>query len=305
MKKMLSAAGYAILKGVLHLVALLPFGILYGVADIIFVLIFYVVRYRRKLVDRNLATCFPAKSDKERARIARQFYRNFADYIVETIKLLHISDKAMARRFTFTNTEILDRLIAEKRSTVAYFSHCFNWEWAPSVSLHLHTYNNKEGGVELAQIYRPLRNKRFDKLMLQVRSRFGSLSIPKATALRTFVQWRREGIVSVTGFMSDQKPSHGDTVHVVQFLNRPTAVITGTETLARRMSMAAVYWDMHKVRRGHYRIDIRLMSENAADTAEFELTDSYFAMLQQTIERNPAIWLWTHNRWKHPIPNQQ
>ena len=296
--------GFALLKALLHLVALMPFWVLYGLADVLNLLIYRVVRYRRKLVRKNMALCFPDKPEGELRHIERAFYRNFADYIVETIKLLHISDKQIEKRMQFTNIGELQRLLAEKRSVVAYFAHTGNWEWAPSVTLHCP--EAIAAGDVMCQIYRPLRNARFDALMLKVRSRFGSVSIPKALTLRRLLEYRRAGTVTVTGFMSDQKPSHGDTIHIIDFLNRPTAVITGTESLARRLGMACIYWDMHKPRRGHYVIDIKLMAEDASTTHPFELTNSYFAMLQETIERNPAIWLWTHNRWKNsPAPQTQ
>ena len=294
--KAMGAVGFGCVSGFAHLTALLPFWALYGIADVIYVLLYYVARYRRKMVRRNLTACFPHKSQQELKAIERQFYRNFADYIVETIKLLHISDREIKRRMQFGNIEILQQLLDRKRSVVAYFAHTFNWEWAPSVTLHCP--RQIERGDVMCQIYRPLRNERFDKLMLKIRSRFGSVSVPKALALRKLLEYRREGVTTVTGFMSDQKPSHGDAIHIVDFLNRPTAVITGTETLARRMGMAAIYWDTVKLSRGHYRIDIKLMAEDASKTAEYELTDRYFKLLEETIRRNPAIWLWSHNRWK-------
>lgn len=288
---------FPVLEFLLKALARLPFWILYGMADVLFLLIYYIARYRRKLVRKNLAACFPDKSANELRKIERKFYRNFADYIVETIKLLHISDEQMLRRMEFEGLDVVRELMDNGRSIVAYFSHCGNWEWAPSITLHC----PKEiaDGDAFCQIYRPLRNERFDALMLRIRSRFGSISIPKRTTLRRLLELKREGRVSITGFMSDQKPSHGDAVHIIEFLGRPTAVITGTEQLANRLKMAAVYWDMSKPRRGHYRITVRLMTENAAEVPPMQLTDSYFRMLEETIRRQPSIWLWTHNRWKN------
>lgn len=276
--------------------ALLPLGVLYVLADIIRFVLYYIVRYRRKMVRANLAACFPDLSEKERRRIERQFYRNFADYMVETVKLLHISDAEMSRRMVFENVELMDRLNSEGRSIVVYFGHIGNWEWAPSVTLH--TAAGAHSSVRYAQIYRPLRNKAFDALMLRLRGRFGSVSIPKAMALRTLLSWKRENIVSTTGFMSDQKPSHGDPAVEVNFLGRQTAFISGTETLASKLSMAAIYWDMEKIKRGHYRITCRLLTDNAASVRHGELTRAYAAMLEESILRDPAIWLWSHNRWK-------
>ncbi len=134
--------------------------------------------------------------------------------------------------------------------------------------------------------------------MLGIRSRFGTLSIPKSTAFRTLLRLRRSGIRTVTGFMSDQKASHGDPTLPLRFLGRTTSFITGTETLARKTGNAAVYLDMHKLGRGHYRLTVRLLSENVALEPAGSVTSRYAAMLEETIRRNPSIWLWSHRRWK-------
>lgn len=277
--------------------ARLPLGVLYVASDIIWPVLYYVARYRRRVVRANLAACFPEKSHSELLTIERGFYRNFTDYVVETLKLLHISDDEMRRRMEFENVELIDSLTAEGRSIAVYFGHTGNWEWAPSVTLH--TAAKPSPTMVYAQVYRPLRNAAFDALMLRVRSRFRSVSIPKAVVLRTLLGWKRDGALSVTGFMSDQKPSHGDPAVVVDFLGRPTPFISGTETLTRKLGMAAIYWDMYKSSRGHYRIVCRLIARNVADTEPHEVTSRYAQMLEETVRRNPAIWLWSHNRWKN------
>jgi len=284
------------LSWMVKLAARLPFWFLWGIADVLYFMIYHVARYRRRLVDCNLACCFPDMSDARRGVIRRRFYRNFADYIVETVKLAHISDAAMRRRFTFSNVELMDGYLASGRSVVAYFSHCGNWEWAPSVTLHTRLQPGRD--AEFCQVYRPLRSAAFDSLMLRLRSRFGSVGFPKRTVLRDLLRYRQRGMPTVTGFMSDQKPSHGDPDYTVNFLGRPTRVITGTETLARRLGSAVVYWDMHKLGRGRYHIDVRLISDDPAALPGHEVTDRYFAMLEETVRRRPDIWLWSHNRWK-------
>lgn len=284
------------LKFAVRLFAMLPMWILWGIADIIFVVLYYVVRYRRRLVDYNLVTSFPQMDARSLRGVRRRFYRNFADYIVETVKLAHISDSAMRRRFTFSGVEQVDALLRGGRSVVAYFSHTGNWEWAPSVTLWSQMQAGRD--AEFCQVYRPLRSRSFDRLMLWLRGRFGSVSYPKRTVLRDLLRLRAAGMPSITGFMSDQKPSHGDAVHIVPFLNHDTQVITGTETVARRLGMAVVYWDMHKVGRGRYHIDIRLICDDPSQMPEHAITDTYFAMLEETIRRRPDIWLWSHNRWR-------
>ncbi len=277
---------------------MLPLSLLYVFSDIVFFFLYHIIRYRRRVVEDNLRKTFADKNDEERRTIARQFYRNFADYIFETIKLLHISDREMSKRMVFDDTSVLDDLASNGTSVAVYFSHCGNWEWAPSITLHSHP----EGvDVDYCQIYRPLANTAFDSLMLRVRSRFGSISIAKSNTLRKLLELKREGKVTVTGFMSDQKPSHGDPTLPLMFLRRPTAFITGTETLARKLKMGAIYWDMYKESRGHYRIVTRLIAANVAETEQGSVTRTYASMLEKTILRNPSIWLWTHKRWKKPV----
>lgn len=280
-------------------VARLPFGALYAVSSVAAAALYHVVRYRRNVVRDNLKACFPDADGKWIKNVEKRFYLNFTDNVVETLKLLHIKDATMAARMEFRNTEIIDRLLSQGKSIVVYFGHFFNWEWAPSVSLH--TTEKPSDKFVFAQVYRPLRSKAFDGLMLGLRSRFDSESIDKSRTLRRLIELQRSGRISITGFMSDQHPSHGDPGYITTLLGRPTAMISGTETLARRLGMAVIYWDIEKTSRGHYRITTRLMSENAADEPQGSLTGRYTRLLETTIRRDPALWLWSHKRWKHPV----
>lgn len=290
---------YTPLGWLLHGMARLPFRALYAISDVLFVVVYHIARYRRDVVKDNIARSFPDKPQDEQKRIIRQFYRHFTDYFVETIKLAHVSDNEMRRRMKFVGTEMIDRYFDEGRSIAMYFSHCGNWEWAPSITLW--TRHKPSEGTVFAQVYRPLTNPWFDAYFLKLRSRFGSISYDKRLVFRDLLRLRRDGKLSITGFMSDQKPSHNDTVHVLKFLNHPTAIITGTETIVRKLDLVAIYWDMEKLSRGHYRITARLITDNAASMPQFAITDAYTRMLEATILRQPSIWLWSHRRWKNNV----
>ena len=295
MKRLLCRLGDLLINAVAHL----PLGVLYVFSDFCYFLLFYVFRYRRKVARKNLRESFPEASDDEINGILKKFYRNFTDYTVETLKLAHISDEEMMQRMTFEGLDIIDNAVAEGRSVVVYFSHCFNWEWAPSVTLHSRFKDDKN--VIFAQVYRPLKSEWFDSVMLRLRGRFGSKSFKKKTVLRDLLKLKMEKKVWVTGFMSDQKPSHGDPTYIVNFLNHPTAAITGTETLAMRLKTTAIYWDMHKVSRGHYKVVTHKIADDASTMQKNEVTQKYIELLQNTIQRQPDIWLWTHKRWKIPV----
>lgn len=275
----------------------LPMWMLYRVSDIMAPIVYHVVRYRRKVVEKNLRNSFPEKSDKERRKIAKEFYRRFTDNFVESIKLLSISDKEMMRRVRFENIELSDGYMRDGKSVIAYFAHTGNWELVTSIT----RWSDPAVGAIFAQVYRPLANKRADKLFLKLRARFGSIGFKKSSVIRDLMRLRASGKPSMTGFMSDQKPSHADPGHITTFLNQPTAIISGTEHLARKLGNAAVYLDMRRERRGHYVVRVIDMAADASKTAPGELTEQYTRLLEETIKADPAGWLWSHNRWKNPV----
>ncbi len=289
---------YLPLKWFLTIVSYLPFWILYGLADVLFVLLLYIVRYRYKVVSKNINASFPEKTEKGRRSIIRNFYRQFADYFVETIKVNHITDKQMRRRMTFEGMEQLDEFVKQGKSVAVYLSHCGNWEWVPSCTLWTQLKLNEE--IAFCQVYRPLKNKWFDQYFLHLRGRFNSHSFPKRTVLRDWLRRRRDGIPTVTGFMSDQNPRKDDH-YITMFLNHPTAIITGTETIARKLQMAVVYWDIKKPRRGHYHVTQTVITPDASKEPELFVTSTYARLLEQTIRETPHIWLWSHKRWKRKI----
>ncbi len=290
---------YAPLWAILHGVALLPFCVLYRISDILFFIMYYIIPYRKNVVCNNIAESFPEKSIKEQKQIIRQFYRNFADYFFETIKLLHISDNEMRKRVTFKNIELIDNALDSGKSVAMYLGHLGNWEYVTSVTLW--TRHTPEECV-FAQIYRPLRNKWFDKFFLDLRARFHSRCLTKKNSFRDLIKIKREGKLSITGFISDQHPSGNDTDFVTRFLNHDTAIITGTEQIVRKMDMTALYFDIDKPKRGFYTISILSIADEPSKTAPFYITSEYARLLQSNIRRNPPLWLWTHKRWKHKCP---
>mgnify|MGYP000791763215 FL=1 len=221
MSTTLQRIAYSPLWLLLHAVALLPFGALYVLSDALAWVAASVVRYRRRLVEANIAAAFPDKTEAERRDIVKRFYRNFTDVFVETIKLLHISDDEMRRRMVFEDIEHVERIAKDGRSIGLYCSHFGNWEWITSITLWVYRADN----VEYSQVYRPLRNKWFDRFWFNLRKRFHSTSIPKNGVLRALLQARHNGGVFVTGFISDQKPSHNDGHHSIRFLNQDLSLI--------------------------------------------------------------------------------
>lgn len=290
---------YSPLGALLHVLAWLPLGALYVLSDCLYALLYHVVGYRRKIVRKNLTESFPDKSENEIKKIERDFYRHFTDYFVETIKLLHISDEEVRRRFRFENVDLIDNAFDEGRSVIIYASHYGNWEWLPSITLW--TRHKPEVDAIFAQVYRPLKNGWSDRFFLNLRGRFGSRCFAKNSVFRDLVRLRRAGKPVITGFISDQHPNHNDEHHVISFLNHPTAVITGGEVIIRKLDYKALIFDLEKERRGHYKCTIRKICDDASTMPEGAITDAYARNLEQRILGAPAYWLWTHNRWKNKV----
>ena len=281
-----------------YILALLPFGILFIISDFFFFILFYLIRYRRKLVKMNLKNAFPDKNAAEIKRIEKSFYKHFCDYFFETIKLLNISDSEIKNHITFTNTEFLQSILdSKKQPVVLMLGHYGNWEWIPSLALNIYLDEN----IVFGQIYRPLNNKIFDRFFLHLRKRFRTVNLTKHNVFRDIVNIRKENKNWILGFMSDQKPSGNQIPHRMQFLNQETSVLTGTERIARHTGAAVFYLDITHTKRGYYEVDIQIIFVNAAETSDFEITEKYIHCLQQTIIKNPACYLWTHNRWKLKI----
>lgn len=290
---------FTILEGLLYLLAWLPFKVLYLVSDGLYYLVYYIVGYRKKVVRKNLTNSFPEKSPEEIIKIEKGFYRHFCDYIVETIKLLHISDEEMKRRFVYKNSEIVWDILKDNKDVFLMIGHYGNWEWIPSITRWL------PESLYLAQIYRPLKNKAADKFFLKLRARFGSGAIAKNDTLRDIIKVRKEGRQQMIGFIADQTPSLKGQVYWTEFLNQETPVLSGAEKIGKKIDANILFLDVVKVKRGYYEATYKVITLDAKDTAENEITEAYIRLMEQMIRRAPQYWLWTHKRWKHKRPAEQ
>ena len=274
--------------------AILPMSILYLLSDILYILIFYVIRYRRKMVRENIFLSFPDKTKKERTLLERRFYHHFADYVVETIKLAHISEEELLRRAVLRNPEvILEAMDRGKNTIIIVLGHYGNWEWFSGTASFF------KGRNSIYQIYRPLTNKAFDQLFIYLRTRFHSQGIKKNDAFRDIITLVRNNTPALLVFVADQTPNKANLHYWTNFLNRDSAMLIGPERFAKKFDLPVFFADTQKLRRGYYVVDFKLITDQANSTPDFWITEQYTRMMEANIMRDPAYWLWTHNRWKH------
>jgi KDO2-lipid IV(A) lauroyltransferase len=107
------------------------------------------------------------------------------------------------------------------------------------------------------------------------------------------------GEITMTYFLADQSPQESKIKYWTTFLNQDTPVFLGAEQIATKLEMAVVFFDIRKVRRGHYEIEFKLLSENPKEEAPYSITEKHVRALENRIEKEPEWWLWSHRRWKH------
>lgn len=279
---------------VFYAISLLPLGVLYAMSDVLAFLLYHVVRYRRGIVRRNLATSFPEKSHKEIKAIEMKFYRWFCDYFLEAIKLLGISDEELNRRLIVKNPEVHEAFFRKGRSTAAILGHYCNWEWLSRVGKDMNQSRR------MCLIYDPLHSKAFDSLFLRLRSYPPTgVPTPKRDILRQLLTWKREGVMTLAGYIADQSPKW-ENIHLwLPFLNHPqTPVFTGAERIIRKMDNPVFYVKVERPGRGQYTVEFVLITNEPKTLPEGEITRRFFQMLEQSIREKPQFYLWSHDRWK-------
>lgn len=274
-----------------YLLSRLPFPILYLLSDVMYVAIYHIAGYRKKVVLQNLRNSFPEKTDEEIKKITKAFYHHFCDLFLETFKMLTISPKAMLKHCPMSKStqELFAGLAAQNRNCILVLGHLGNWEWAgPSFSLSC--------PQPLYIIYHKLTNKYFDRLMYKIRSRFGPKLIEMNDTLRAMMNKRNE--LNATVFVSDQTPLPQNASWTT-FLNQDTPVFVGAEKISRKLNYPVVYMCIKKHRRGYYEVLGEMLVENPSQTKEGEITELHTRRLEKDIIAYPETWLWTHRRWKH------
>lgn len=280
---------YYISLPVIYLISCLPFGILYFLSDLLYLILYKILKYRVKIVRRNLHNAFPEKSQVELQQLEKSNYQYFCDLMLETLKTLTISPKSVRKRVQYGDMAVFDRYYRSQQSVILVMGHLGNWELAGArFSL--------EPVHQLFVIYRPLHNQYFDRLVYHMRTRLGT----KLYAMKETWQgmFRNRNEITATAFIADQTPS-AEGAYWTTFLNQDTPVYRGPAKIALKFNYPVIYVNIHRVRRGLHVLNAELLVENPQDYSEDELTELYTKRLEKDILANPEQWLWTHRRWKH------
>ena len=278
---------YHFTYGILYLISLLPFWALYGISNFIYFVIYTILGYRKNVVRENLSKSFPEKTEAERRTIEKKYYRSLCDSIVETIKMFSISEKELSRRM-LVNWDVVNSI--KDRNAVAYVSHQFNWEWGTLLT-------NAKLEKQFLGPYLPLRSVVFEKIIVKIRSRFGTIAIPADDMKEMIPVYQTQNVL--WGFVADQTPADTKRCAWEDFFNRKTAFQKGAELVARRYNNPVLFGELINIKRGYYEVKLKLTFENPRETSDGEITAAYVRFLEDSIKRQPENWVWSHRRWKH------
>jgi len=283
--------GYLLFELFSRFLAVLPPRAMYLFSDLLFFLGYYVVGYRKKVVYQNLHNAFPDYSKTKIRHTALGFYRHLADVIIEDIAMLHMKPARLNKMVRMEDLDMLEEMYRGNKNITGLIGHYGNWELLTTLPLHT--------PYTILSVYKPLKNRFFNRKIYQMRQRFQDVPVPMKTVYQKVIEYQNQDKPYIIGFVSDQSPPRKNINYWTTFLNQETPFFTGAEKIAKKFRHAVFFTAVKKVQRGSYRIIFRKLVDDASQTRENEITDKYVQALESLIREDPRYWLWSHRRWKH------
>ncbi|OIQ20141.1 MAG: lipid A biosynthesis acyltransferase [Flavobacterium sp. MedPE-SWcel] len=283
---------YILLFPLFYFISILPFRVLYFLSDIIYLLIYRVVGYRKKVVRKNLELALPHLSFAERKKIEKKFFKHFCDTLVEMVKTMTISEKEMKKRFVFDNIELVKEFEDKGKSIALICGHYASYEWLLVMNKSLTTHKG-------FGIYKTIRNEYFDKLVRKIRGRFDGELIDTKSTIPAMLRHKRDRVLGYYGFLSDQSPKLKSAIYWTNLFGMEVPVHVGAEMLAKKLDMNIMFVKGTKIKRGYYKATFIPYNGNPKEVPNYEITDMFIDLLEQQILEAPEYYLWTHKRFKH------
>ena len=292
----MSKVGFHIVKWWVAFLSVHPFWLLYLKSDLYYVMVYHVLRYRRKVVRQNLLRSFPEKDNMEIKAIERRYYRNLCDLFVEAPKMLRMKPNGYKYRIHYTNPELITRLQDEHKNVFYAIPHSGNWEWFGKMMCDLTPHN-------CLAVYKRVKNPVFERLMLYLRTYGCNLEMVESNSvLRRLVQLRDSQ--NAVLMMADQTSFGHESDYWTTFLHQDTCWFTGIERIAKKLDYAVVFVSMVRKGRGRFEVTFETVCDNPKETADGQIMEQYVRCVERFINENPDNWLWSHRRWKHQRPQK-
>ncbi len=224
---------YLLLYPLIWFISILPFRLLYLFSDCIYVVVYYIIGYRKKTVRENLAIALPHLSAAERLKIEKKSYHHMCDMFLEMVKTMSITEAEINDRFRCLNLDTFLDLEKKGKSIALMCAHYASYEWVISM-------NNKITFRAYA-IYKRINNEYLDKLIRDIRSKFKATLISTKQTIPTIRENNKTKQLGIYGFASDQSPKISSVFHWNKFMGVEVPVHTGAEMLAKKYDMNVVF----------------------------------------------------------------
>ncbi|RKR13173.1 KDO2-lipid IV(A) lauroyltransferase [Maribacter vaceletii] len=281
---------YVLVYPLLWIISRLPYKLFYFFSDVVYIIVYRIFGYRKKVVRDNLTLVFPKKCDIELRRIEKDFYKHMCDMFLEMVKTMNLSKEEVKKRYHVTNMQVLKDILNDK-SILVVCAHYANWEW----NVSMNNYIDDKGYA----VYQKISNKHFDSWITKTRARWNTTLITQRETVKTVMANAKNNVKAVYGMVSDQSPMVGRAQYWTEFMDIKVPIFNGAETMARKLDLAVVFLKVSKVKRGYYTAEFIPITTNATNTEKNEITDQFLRLTEQQIKEKPEHYLWTHRRWKH------
>ncbi|WP_344929751.1 lysophospholipid acyltransferase family protein [Aquimarina addita] len=284
---------YCLVYPTLWVISKLPWRLFYIFSTCVYLIVYYIIGYRKKTVTENLVLVFPEKDKKEIHRIRKAFYKHMCDMFLEMIKSISIKEEEMVDRFRLKNLDDLTKLEEKNKSIIIMMGHYTSYEWTNAIDLITK--------FRCVGIYKPIKNKYFDRLVHRIRGRFGSGLIPSAKVFREIYsnQNKENPDLNLYGLISDQSPKLDRAMFWSDFMGIKVPAFMGGEVLAKRLDLSIYYFHVEKIKRGYYEATLVPIAEDPTNVPDYYITEQFLRHLETQIRNKPEYYLWTHKRWKH------
>ena len=282
---------FAIAYPLIWVFSRLPMRILYIKSDFIYLFMFYIIGYRKKVVLENLKLSFPEKSDAELRTISKKFFKHFIDLIMESVKAFSISKKQISKRYTYKNPELVNAFAEEGKNIALVGAHQANWEWSFSLPMVLN--------INIYGAYTKLNNKYFEDWLRKSREKFGVIGYKTSDTVRGIQKNMNNKKQGAYILLSDQSPQPHKTYYWRDFFNIKVPVHTGAEMLSKKFDLVVINYVTRKVKRGYYETEFQLITDTPKTFKDYQITDAYTTLTEDNIKVQPELYLWSHRRFKH------
>ena len=270
-------------------ISFLPYSVLYFVSDVLYIILYKIIRYRKNVIYTNLINSFPEKDKEELQKIMSDFYRHLCDIFVEILKGFSISEAQLKKRLIIKNPELSNSFANQGKNIIFVGGHYNNWEIFGQA---FPIYSNHE----CVGIYKPLSNKFLNDKIYNSRSKYGMNLVSMKQAKKSFNKSIKPKAIA---FGSDQNPANPKQAYWLNFLNQDTAVLFGVEKYSKEYNCPVIYVSINKLKRGYYEVVYSLITEEPLKEPHGKITELFTRSLEKDIINQPQYWLWSHKRWKH------